>query len=63
MNWFKRILDAFRPERPIQLWPPMGDEKAIAARYARGNVYLQTGRLMTASEYEAMKRRVLSYDF
>ena len=61
MNWFKRILDAFRPERPIQLWPPMGDEKAIAARYARGNAYLQTGRLMTAAEFAEMEKRVLSH--
>lgn len=61
MNWIKRLLDAFRPVRPRPLWPPMGDEKAIAARYARGNVYLQTGRLMTAAEFADMEKRVLSH--
>ena len=62
-NIFKRLLRAFRPIRPVSPWPPMGDERAVVARYARGNILLQTGRIQTRREYEAQKRRVLSHAF
>lgn len=61
--WIKRILDALRPSRPFSPWPAMGDEKTTAARYARGNILLATGRMQTVAEYEAQKRRVLSHAF
>ncbi len=38
-------------------------EKRIVARYSRGNVKLQLGRIMTEREYAKQKQRVLAYDF
>lgn len=37
--------------------------KRIVARHSRGNIGLQLGRFMTTREYEAQKKRVLTYDF
>lgn len=62
-NIVRRMIRAFRPLKPISPWPPMGDERQIAARYGRGNVLLQSGRILTSEEYEEQKRRVLSYPF
>lgn len=39
------------------------DDSAIAGRYARGNVKLQMGLVMSGEEYLKQKERVLSYDF
>jgi len=39
------------------------DEKRVVAKYARGNVKLQLGKIMTVREYDVQKRRVLAYDF
>lgn len=63
LHILKRLVRAFRPLKPISPWPPMGDERAVAARYARGNILLQAGRIQTREEYEAQKRRVLRYAF
>lgn len=38
-------------------------EKRVVARYSRGNVKLQLGRVMTDREYARQKQRVLAYDF
>lgn len=62
-NFFKRMVRAFRPVKVVSPWPPMGDEREVTARYARGNILLQTGRIQTRAEYEAQKRRVLSHVF
>ena len=62
-NFFKRLFRAFHPLRPLPPWPALGDERAIAARYARGNVLLQMGRMQTVAEYEEQKRRVLNHAF
>ena len=35
----------------------------LARRYGRGNVRLQTGRVMSRAEYEARKERVLRHAF
>ena len=37
--------------------------KSFVARFSRGNVRLQLGKFMTRDEYEARRRKVLSYDF
>lgn len=37
--------------------------KSFVARFSRGNVRLQLGKFMTCEEYEARRRKVLSYDF
>lgn len=39
------------------------DLKRRIARYARGNVRLQLGHVVTSNEYEVQKRRVLAHDF
>ena len=37
--------------------------KSYIARHARGNVNLQLGRIMTSEDYEARRKKVLSYEF
>ena len=38
-------------------------EKRVVARYSRGNVKLQLGRVMTEREYVRQRQKVLAYDF
>lgn len=38
-------------------------EKRVVARYSRGNVKLQLGRVMTEREYRRQRERVLAHDF
>lgn len=38
-------------------------EKRVVARYSRGNVKLQLGRVMTEREYRRQREMVLAYDF
>lgn len=38
-------------------------EKRMVARYSRGNVKLQLGRVMTEREYKKQMERVLERDF
>lgn len=37
--------------------------RSIARRLGRGNVKIQLGRIMTKSEYQVRRSRVLAYDF
>lgn len=39
------------------------DAKRRVARYSRGNVRLQLGQIVTGTEYEAQKKRVLAHVF
>jgi hypothetical protein len=61
-NAFKRILSSWRVfQRPAPHTPLTTAD--ICRRYARGNIFLQLGRVMTAKKYETLKKKVLSYDF
>ena len=60
-NEIYRAFAAFRPVRPV---PQERFTPEIAVqRYGRGNIYLQTGRIMTDEEYERQRERVLAYEF
>ena len=54
-----RLRAAFRlPDAALDAY-----EKRVVARYSRGNVKLQFGRVMSEREFARQKQRVLAYDF
>ncbi len=62
MKLIKRILSSLGGRAAGRLYPPSADYKRLMARYSRGNVLMQQGRIMTRSAFEEMERRVLSHD-
>ena len=60
-NWFWRAVMAFVPLRHVERTPLTPE--VIARRYGRGNVLIQSGRIMTSVRYEEQKKRVLAYEF
>lgn len=60
-NKIYRAFSAFMPlkgasHRPLTL-------EVLAHRYARGNVKMQMGKIMSNSEYLAQRDKVLKHDF
>ena len=62
---FKRIKLYFQAGVPVKragiIQKPTIE--GLCRRYARGNVRLQMGRVMTSAKYESQKKNVLSHEF
>lgn len=60
-NKIYRALSAFMPQKHVRHTPLTLQE--LACKYGRGNVKFQMGLVMSDTEYEKQKERVLAYDF
>ena len=61
-NWMTRLAHSVMPRRRASKEGSL-DPRFVARRFGRGNIYIQTGRVMFADEYAAMRKDVLEYDF
>lgn len=62
INRLKSYLQVKMPSRRSRIPRDLTTE-GLCRRYARGNVNIQMGNVMTAARYEEQKKKVLSHEF